>query len=145
MRLRRFWLAMLLGLCPLIAAAEEDDRVWAYRYLLVTAQTERELAPVAEHIVKEELPETSLTDVVAEILLTRAADPAYPPENDIQLLKVLAAARSRRYDAALTRIAEIAKDAKVISWRRRGSADTSNATRLPTYPGVSTFKRSSTR
>jgi hypothetical protein len=120
MRLRRLWLAMLLGLCPLIAAAQEDDRVWAYRYLLVTAQTERELAPVAEHIVKDELPDTSLTDVVAEILLTRAADPAYPPENDIQLLKVLAAARSRRYDAALTRIAEIAKDAKVVSWAQAG-------------------------
>jgi len=121
-------LALILDICPVIAAAQEDDRVWAYRYLLVTAQAESELAPVTEHIIKDELPDNSLTDVVAEILLTRAADPDYPPANDIHLLKVLAAARSRRYDTALARIAETARDAKVVSWaqaakRRRFKRD----------------------
>lgn len=135
MRLHPLWLAMLLGVCPLIAAAQEDDRVWAYRYLLVTAQTESELAPVTEHIIKGELPDNSLTDVVAEILLTRAARPDYPPANDIHLLKVLAAARSRRYDAALARIAETATDAKVVSWAQAGKRRRFKRDDVPYVPG----------
>jgi hypothetical protein len=114
-------LVNLLALYPVIAAAETDatDAItWTFEYLLATAQTERELAPVTDHIVRDELPYPLLTDFAAEVLLSRAKDASYPEQNKIRLVRILDAARSRRYEAVLASVIAQAPEAEVVNWAR---------------------------
>lgn len=112
--------ALLLLLASLAAfpprAVSADALVWTYQYLLATAKTERELAPVTEHIIRDELPDNEITDVVAEVLLAHLDDASYPVRNKVRLLQVLAKARSRRYDALLAQVRAQSKDDPVRGW-----------------------------
>jgi hypothetical protein len=96
--------------------ASADAVVWTYQYLLATAQTELELAPIVERIVEDEVPNHELSDFAAEVLLARAGDPSYPASNKTGLLRVLFAARSHRYDAVRERLREQARDGTADSW-----------------------------
>jgi len=70
--------------------------------VLVTANTERELAPITDHIVHDPgLQDTGIGDFAAEVLLARYDDQGYPWKNKLRLIRVLAAMHSRRYDAVL--------------------------------------------
>jgi hypothetical protein len=100
-------LALLFGSAsPATSAAPADARVWIYQYLLATATTERELAPITEHIIDEKaLHRADLLDFAAEVLLARIGDPAFPLQNKLRLIRVLAAAKSPRYNGVLTSVA----------------------------------------
>jgi hypothetical protein len=130
--MRKLAIALLLWTSSAIAAADDPDGlVWTYRYLLATAYTERELAPITEHIIKDELPNNDLTDFAAEVLLARAGDPQFPLQNKIRLLRILAAAKTRRYDAVLARVREQAPEESTASrvyaakrrWFRKDEAE----------------------
>ncbi len=97
------FLALLFS--SLSCAAAPDARVWTYQYLLATATTERELAPITEHIVKDaSLHRPEIMDFAAEVLLARAADTSFPPQNKRRLIRVLGASKSRRYNGVITTI-----------------------------------------
>jgi hypothetical protein len=100
---------LLFGTAALLprttAAAASPGRVWAYQYVLATARTERELAPVTEHLIAERgLRERALVDFAAEVLLAQVADTSYPVQNKFRLIRVLKAANSSRYEATLDRV-----------------------------------------
>jgi hypothetical protein len=97
-------------------AVSADAIVWTYQYLLATAHTELELAPVIEHIVEDELPDNELSDFAAEMLLARSGDASYPARNKTGLLRVLAAARSHRYDAVRERLRAQARGGSGAHW-----------------------------
>src|SRR5262245_30660410 len=103
--MKRSLLAVAL-FCALIfsthASAADSARIWTYKYVLATAVTERELAPITEHIIKSQvLNEPDLLDVVAESLLARYNDASYPEQNKIRLIRVLEAHGGPRYHAVL--------------------------------------------
>jgi len=96
--------ALLLGGgLSIDATAQTTARVWTYQYLLATAQTERELAPIAEHLVQvKQLHIPALTDFAAEVLLARVGEPGFPIKNKLRLIRVLGTDKSPRYTAVLT-------------------------------------------
>jgi hypothetical protein len=101
------------------AAAAPDARVWTYQYLLATATTERELAPITEHIVKDAaLHGTDIMDFAAEVLLARMGDARFPLQNKLRLIRVLGAAGSPRYNTVLLRVSEQSKNEDVLSEAR---------------------------
>jgi hypothetical protein len=138
---RRPWipasLLALLGLafvgnsCATEADVISPGRLWTYQYLLATAQSQRQLAPIAEHMIDEEtLDDPRLVDVAAEVLLARADDADFPFQNKRRLVNVLGAMKTPRYNALLTRVAEsthderLAKDARsAILKNKTGEAE----------------------
>jgi hypothetical protein len=111
--MRKMALALLAGGAVTVAniAGAQDARVWTYQYLLATSQTERELAPITEHIIKERaLHRLDLMDFAAEVLLARIDDPNYPFQNKLRLIRVLGAHEGQRYDALLTKILDRSTD-----------------------------------
>lgn len=95
-------------------AADEDPAipaiVWTYEYVLATADTDVEIAPIADRIAKDGwLPRQALTDFAAEVLLARVAQPAFPRETVIALIGILDKARSTRYGEVLSRVSEQTK------------------------------------
>lgn len=105
------------------AKAEADASLWTYEYLLATARTDLELAPVTDRGISEarvwgKLPENELTDFAAEVLLARFADPEFPVEGKVRLIRVLDAAKSRRYGRVLTLVRDQTRQPKVKSWAR---------------------------
>ncbi len=94
-------------LVSLPASAAESARVWTYKYVLATAETEQQLAPITEHIIKTPaLAERGLLDVTAETLLARFADSQYPEQNKIRLIRVLEAHGGPRYHSVLQQVQE---------------------------------------
>lgn len=114
------------ALCLVAASgawAAPAGRVWTYQYVLATAQTERELAPITEHIIKEEaLHEPALLDFAAEVLAAHAADRDYPLQNKIRLARVLAIEKSSRYSAVLERALAATGDGKIKAAARHARA-----------------------
>jgi hypothetical protein len=115
-RRRTIFVATILVAALQPCAVSADAVVWTYQYLLATAQSERELAPVIEHIIEDELPDTELSDFAAEVLLARAGDASYPAANKSGLLRVLAAAKSHRYDTVRRRLREQSRTESGASW-----------------------------
>jgi hypothetical protein len=103
---RNFLAAVLLAaLASAFADAAESAHNWTYRYLLVTSESERELAPVTEHIIKKpRVDDAVLLDVTAETLLARFDEPNYPEQNKIRLIRVLEARGGPRYHAVLRHV-----------------------------------------
>lgn len=109
------------------AAAADDARIWTYQYLLATAITERELAPITEHIVEEKaLQRPEIFDVAAEVLLTRVDEAKFPLQNKLRLVRVLGAAKSPRYNGVLATIAArlkgegVQKETHDATFRKKG-------------------------
>lgn len=126
--MRRFARALLLtgALGSPAAFAETDAFTWTYQYLLVTSTTQLELAPIAERIIyDDELPNLEISDVAAEVLLARIGDPEYPLDNKIRLLRIVKAAKSKRYDAIVRRVQELEPSNAKANWAR--------AARLPMF------------
>jgi hypothetical protein len=117
------------------AAAASPGRVWAYKYVLATARTERELAPITEHLIAERgLRERDLVDFAAEVLLANVADTSYPLENKFRLIRVLKAAKSPRYEATLDRIVALRNTKEIAAAVK--SARVNNRNGEPQYvPG----------
>jgi hypothetical protein len=123
---RKFAAVILMALLPVVAAAVDetpDALVWTYEYLMATSHTERELAPIAARAIEDErvygeLPGHELTDFTAEVLLARFNDPDFPTESKVLLVKVLDAAKSRRYGTVLSRVRDQARDQPVINYAR---------------------------
>ena len=114
--MKRLALALLLGsaLGFVDTASASDGRLWTYQYLLATSVTERELAPITEHIVHEELLQVpELLDFAAEVLLARMGDSAFPMQNKLRLIRVVGADESGRYNGVLARVLESSKDSLV--------------------------------
>jgi hypothetical protein len=117
---KKIWFAAVAcGVMSMGKAAETPAGLqWVYQYLLATSWTERELAPVTERIIKDELPNTQISDVAAEVLLARMGDGQFPLQNKLRLIRVLGADESGRYDALLTDIlgkttsSDVKKEAK---------------------------------
>ena len=111
---------------PAAAATAPDARVWTYQYLLATATTERELAPITEHIVKDPtLHGADVMDFAAEVLLARIGDASFPLQNKLRLIRVLGAAGTPRYNTVLLRASEqlkiedVASEARAATYRKR--------------------------
>lgn len=97
-----------------VAAAQDSSLIWTYKYLVATAATERELAPIAEHIKESiELEDQGLFDVVAERLLTRFDDPAFPEKNKARLIRALGSWPDGRYDDVLRHVLAVTRQRKV--------------------------------
>jgi len=93
------------GVKPAREVVVTPGRLWTYQYLLVSSDSEHELAPITEHIVHHpELQVPAIGDVAAEVLLARYDDKDYPIQNKLRLIRVIAAMRSARYDAVLDRL-----------------------------------------
>ncbi len=94
---------LLVALLSTDAAAQiPAGRLWTYQYLLATSITERELAPITEHIFHDpNLQEPELGDFAAEVLLARFDDKDFPLQNKLRLIRVVGAMRSTRYNAVL--------------------------------------------
>jgi hypothetical protein len=61
------------------AAASEDARIWAYKYVLATSEQPREFATVLDHLENEpQLRQIDLVDYLAEVLwrISEKTDPA---------------------------------------------------------------------
>jgi len=96
------------------SAATADAREWVYQYLLASSTTERELAPITEHIVHERpLQNPRLLDFAAEVLLARIAEAGYPLQNKLRLIRVLGMDKNARYTDVLTRVLEQSKNSQV--------------------------------
>jgi hypothetical protein len=105
--------------------------VWIYQYLLATSITERELAPITEHIVHERsLQIPALLDFAAEVLLARIGDRGFPLQNKLRLIHVLGADKTPRYTDVLTRVLEQSKD-PLVAREVHGAMNT----RKPAGPG----------
>lgn len=115
---KRFFAAVLLGtavLAPAVAASASPGRIWAYEYVLATARSERELAPITGHLLEvPDLRQPELLDFVAETLLAKVADATYPPRNKYALIRVLKSSKSPRYGATLDRVLEL-RNTKAIA------------------------------
>lgn len=101
----RTLLAVLLFACAGASAQVPAGRLWTYQYLLVTSVTERELAPISEHIFHDgtlQVPE--LGDYAAEVLLARWDDSNYPLQNKLRLVRVVGAMGSARYNDVLDQL-----------------------------------------
>jgi hypothetical protein len=99
---------------PTRSPPHKNARIWIYQYLLATSSTERELAPITEHIVHERpLQNPQLLDFAAEVLLARIGDGGYPLQNKLRLIRVLGKEKSPRYTAVLTRVLEQSKNKMV--------------------------------
>ncbi|MEO8062182.1 MAG: hypothetical protein ABI821_05485 [Pseudomonadota bacterium] len=119
--MKQLALAVLLGSAFSMAhaGAALDARIWTYQYLLATSTTERELAPITEHIIKQpflQVPE--ILDFAAEVLLARVSEADYPLQNKLRLVRVLAKEKSPRYNAVLTRVNEQAKKSELAKEAR---------------------------
>jgi hypothetical protein len=126
--------AIALLFCGVSSAAVSDARTWIYQYLLATATTERELAPITEHIVKDaSLHRPELMDFAAEVLLARAGDASFPPQNQRRLIRVLGASKSRRYNAVIASIASQSNDR--LTKREARAAITKKGDADPYVPG----------
>lgn len=80
-------------------------RLWTYQYLLATSVTERELAPITEHIVHDpslQIPEVG--DFAAEVLLARWDDTGFPLQNKLRLVRVIGSMESKRYEKVLDQL-----------------------------------------
>jgi hypothetical protein len=129
-------LALLFGSASPATAASPDARVWTYQYLLATATTERELAPITEHIIEEKaLHRAELLDFAAEVLLARIGDPAFPLQNKLRLIRVLAVGKSPRYNGVLTRVSELSNSNDVRK-EARSAIRKKNAAAEPYAPGT---------
>lgn len=125
-------LGILVGLGGSVRADVPPGRLWTYQYLLVTSNTERELAPITEHIVHDpDLQEPEIGDFAAQVLLTRYDDPGYPWKNKLRLIRVIAAMQSKRYDTVLALLEaktpadddEARKELKIARKKARNAAD----------------------
>jgi hypothetical protein len=123
------------------SAQETTGRAWMYQYLLATAYTERELAPVTETIIKGELPDTGITDVAAEVLLARMNESSFPLQNKIRLTRVLDAAKTRRYAAVLARVQEQASDKEIVRWARAANRRRITNDEVQYVPGTIDIRR----
>lgn len=86
-------------------AVAPPGRLWTYQYLLATSYTERELAPITEHIVHHpELQVPAIGDVASETLLARFDDRDFPLQNKLRLIRAIGAMRSTRYATVLDRL-----------------------------------------
>ena len=99
----------LLGIVCLASAfgasAAPAGRVWTYQYVLSTGQSERELAPITDHIIKEdELHDRALLDYVAEVLVTRFLDGHFTVPYKLRLIRALKIEKTPRYTAVLERV-----------------------------------------
>jgi hypothetical protein len=88
-RMRKILLAALLGACCVAnAAAADDSRLWAYKYVLATSEHPREFATIVTHIENEpELRQVELLDYLAEVLWTNAEK---DERVDLELTRMLA-------------------------------------------------------
>lgn len=116
--MKRLTLLALMFACGSCLAAPGPPappwRVWLYRYLLATSVTERELAPITEHIVKEPPLQTAeLMDFAAEVLLERIGDARFPLQNKLRLIRVLGKDKTGRYSIVLTRVLDQSKNTQV--------------------------------
>ena len=133
--------AILALIAPAFAAAQvSPGRLWTYQYLLATSVTERELAPITEHIVHDpELQIPEIGDLAAEVLLARFDETDFPLQNKLRLIRVIASMESTRYDAVLDRIeARATLDAarkELRAARKKGRAAAS-----PYVPGTVDFR-----
>jgi hypothetical protein len=111
--------AALIFALAFSSTAAADARTWTYQYLLATAKTERELAPITEHVIEEKaLHHAEILDFAAEVLLARVGDATFPLQNKLRLIRVLDVEKSPRYNDVLTRIAEQSKDKQVLKEAR---------------------------
>ena len=79
--------------------------MWTYQYLLATSVTERELAPITEHIVHDpNLQRPELGDFAAEVLLARWDEVNFPLQNKLRLVRVIGSMESKRYDTVLDQL-----------------------------------------
>jgi hypothetical protein len=104
--MRKLAIALLATCCGADASAEVSaGRLWTYQYLLATSMTERELAPITEHLVHDpELLESGLGDFAAEVLLARMGDRNFPLQNKLRLIRVVGSMESARYGTVLDRV-----------------------------------------
>lgn len=103
------------------ACAAPSAREWTYQYLLATSMTERELAPITEHIIKDKsLQRSELLDFSAEVLLARMSDSNYPLQNKLRLIRVLGTEKSPRYTDLLNRVLDQSKS-KVVQKEARSA------------------------
>jgi hypothetical protein len=100
--------AALLLVCAfpnIDANAASAGRLWTYQYVLSTATSDRELAPITEHIIKEdELHEPALLDYVAEVLSTRFLDAHYSADYKLRLVRALKVEKTPRYATVLEQV-----------------------------------------
>jgi hypothetical protein len=135
-QLRRLLPAALLLAVSLSSAAAPDARTWTYQYLLATAKTERELAPITEHIVKDaSLHGTDIMDFAAEVLLARTSDGSFPLQNKLRLIRVLGAAGSPRYNTVLLRVSDQLKNEDVLTEARAATYRKKHPVAEPYLPG----------
>jgi len=135
--MKKLAFALLLGsVFSIDATAQSPARVWTYEYLLATAQTERELAPIAEHLVQvKQLHMPALTDFAAEVLLARVSEPGYPLQNKVRLISVLGVEKGARYTAVLAQVLRKTKDRTLTNAAR--AAMSRDKTAIPAYvPGT---------
>jgi hypothetical protein len=125
--MRRLLIALLVAAAGYVdaQAAAPAGRVWTYQYLLATSVTERELAPITEHIVHDpELLDPEIGDFAAEVLLARIGDKNFPLQNKLRLIRAVGSMQSTRYNAVLDRVeaqsslAEVRKEVRAA--RRKG-------------------------
>jgi hypothetical protein len=114
------------------AAQIPAGRLWTYQYLLATSVTERELAPITEHIFHDpNLQEPELGDFAAEVLLARFDDQDFPLQNKLRLIRVVGAMRSTRYNAVLDLLDQRATRAEAMEElkdaRRKGKKNVAAA------------------
>jgi hypothetical protein len=119
--MKKLTLALLVACSfSLDAAAADDARTWTYQYLLATARTERELAPITEHIIAERRLHTlPLLDFTAEVLLTRLDDGNFPLQNKLRLIRVLDVAKSPRYTDVLVHVRERSQSGEIDKEARK--------------------------
>jgi hypothetical protein len=114
--MRKLVFALLVAAfaCAEAPATVPPGRLWTYQYLLATSRTERELAPITEHILNEDgLYEPELLDFVAEVLLARVGDTDFPLQNKLRLIRVLGDTKGSRYKTVLSRVEAEAKSEQV--------------------------------
>jgi hypothetical protein len=100
--MRKLLFALLVVAGADASAQVEPGRLWSYQYLLATSVTERQLAPITEHIVHNpDLQVSEVGDFAAEVLLARFDDKEFPLQNKLRLIRVIGSMRSTRYDAVL--------------------------------------------
>jgi hypothetical protein len=103
--MRRILFALVAVACADASAQIPAGRLWTYQYLLATSLTERELAPITEHIVHDpNLQEPELGDFAAEALLARWDDIHFPLPNKLRLVRVVGSMESKRYDTVLDQL-----------------------------------------
>jgi hypothetical protein len=129
--MKRLLIALLVaaGACVDAQAAAPAGRVWTYQYLLATSTTERELAPITEHIVHDpELLDPEIGDFAAEVLLARIGDQDFPLQNKLRLIRAVGSMASTRYDAVLDRVeaqsslADVKKEVRAARKKGRNNA-----------------------